>query len=144
MVYKRDAVGRHRPDINEWVQGSRQMLYELQQLETCLNRAQYARLDRTLRLLMDELEIVLRQDTQLLEGAPPLPSRIFCRNREGVRQLQIDEDKLLLHFNAGMEDDGIARVLGCSRRTVIRRREELGLKKRLWTELSDDELIAVC
>ncbi len=35
---------------------------------------------------------------------------------------------------------GHGGVLRCSRRTVIRRREEMGLKKRDWSNLTDQDM----
>lgn len=80
----------------------------------------------------------------LEDGAPPPPGRQWERSPvTGARRLGVDIELLCMLAQEGMTDHEIAKHLMCSRITVVRRRRELGIKKRAWTELSQEDLVEV-
>ena len=48
------------------------------------------------------------------------------------RSIKIDLDKLQVLYNQGLSDSKIAEQLGCSRRSIARRRNKLGLPVNFW------------
>ena len=48
------------------------------------------------------------------------------------RRKEIDLDKMKVLYNQGLSDYEIAKKLNCSRKTIFRRREELGLPVNYW------------
>jgi DNA-binding NtrC family response regulator len=80
----------------------------------------------------------------LEDGAPAPPERQWEKcPRTGARRLGINVELLTTLAEEGMKDSEIATHLRCSRITVFRRRKQLGIQKRAWSNLSQEDLVEV-
>lgn len=126
------------------VQNINNLLIDFQRLHTRLRADTAQRLMLRLRHTNDALDNLDQHLAILEEGAPPPPERQWERcPTTGARRLGVNSDLLATLSSEGMHDHEIAQHLSCSRSTVIRRRKELGIEKRKWTELSQDDLVEV-
>lgn len=71
---------------------------------------------------------------------PAPPGQTWIAGDNGYYRLDIDVSLLQELADEGAIDEDIAEILGCSLRTVQRRRREAGIRKRNYTELSDGDL----
>lgn len=88
----------------------------------------------------DMLIDVQRQYENLMGGIPSPPYKRWETLPGGGRKAVLDNDLLLQLANEGMHDWEIAAFFGVCRKTVQRRRASLGVLKREYVELDDDEL----
>ncbi len=62
--------------------------------------------------------------------------------RRGRPRIQIQEDRLCFLIESGFKVNDVAAICACSRRTIERRLQELQMRPRDYTRLSDGELDA--
>lgn len=90
--------------------------------------------------VLDMLIDVQRQFENLIGGIPPPPYKRWENLPGGGRKAALDEQLIAQLANEGMQDWEIASFFGVCRKTVQRRRKSLGIMKREYVELDDDEL----
>jgi hypothetical protein len=81
----------------------------------------------------------------LVKGAPELDGERYERLPGGLggsRRI-IDQELLWAWFRVGFTDQKIAELIGCDRKTIWRRRRQLGMEKRDWADLGPVELVPV-
>ena len=90
--------------------------------------------------LLDELQTHL---VELTDGAPTPPGSNWRILRKGGRELVLNTKLMKTLCKQSVTDDVIGELLGASRRTVVRRRDQLGISKRNWSGLSEKDLAKV-
>ena len=126
------------------IQNASNLLIDLRELEPRLPQPFYGRLRLRLHRILNELHDI----EDFLLGAPQREAEEVSEgpiwvSLSGGRQLVLREDTLRALCDLGFTDKDIGAWMGCSRRTIIRRRIEWGIQKRDYTDVSDEELIRV-
>jgi hypothetical protein len=126
--------------VPAYLVGINNLLSDLQEHEFSLDPVMYTSLRVHLHNVQDSLE-----QAQLLEAlpGPPAPPGKSWVIEDGRRKLDINLDDLKALCDEGAIDEDIGDVLGCCRKTVQRRRAELGMMKREFSPISRDNLVLV-
>lgn len=61
-----------------------------------------------------------------------MPYIFVIKNKDMGKSVCIDMDRFQILYNQGLSDSKIAKELGCSRKTIERRRHKLGLPVNFW------------
>ena len=143
QVFLSTSAG-HRPItyLPQLIVGLDLLLLDLQEQELSLDPVLYTQLRVFLHSLQEELEQCQRLGMVVQEPPAP-PGREWITGEDGIRRLDINEDDLRALCEEGAIDEDIGDLLGCCMKTVQQRREALNLKKRVFANLSRDDLTLV-
>ena len=138
-----DPAVRSPLPIAHYLIGLQQILDLLGRLEPCIPRERWWEMALAVRNMRETLE-ALEESMGFSEGLPPhAPMKEWTRDNGGRPKQVIDVQELLQYHYDGYSDAYIAKVLGCSVRTLQRRRDEAGITKRNFSDIDDTALALV-
>ena len=93
-----------------------------------------------MNIALDSVRDVTEMLEAILEAHERCPSTRSCTREKGRPKLHITEGQVLELLDAQFSFSDIARLLGCSYKTICRRQQEFGIREARWTPVSDNEL----
>ncbi|EIW66850.1 hypothetical protein TREMEDRAFT_65258 [Tremella mesenterica DSM 1558] len=116
------------------------LLLDICEIEPYLPPPLYLRICAYLQDVLNLLQTI--EDQHLISLGNPVtpPGRLWEMSPTGIWQLVIDTPMLVDLCAEGFTDGEIKEFLGCSERTIKQRRQQLGIFKREFPELSDEDI----
>ncbi|RXK35329.1 hypothetical protein M231_07432 [Tremella mesenterica] len=116
------------------------LLLDIRHIELHLPPPLYLRICAYLQDVLNRLEAIEDRHLKSLGNPVAPPGRSWEISPTGVRRLVIETAILEDLCAEGFTDGEITEFLGCSQRTIKRRRQQLGILKREFPELSDEDI----